>query len=498
MARDGNGDYTAPSNTVNPATTGTAIDSADFNEFVDDVETALSESVFTGASSGTDNALIRADGTSGKKVQETGITIDDSDVISGATLSSPVINVGSDAHGDIYFRNSSGNLARLAPGTAGQTLVSGGPGADPSFSAAGSGDVTSGSNVADNAIVRGDGGAKGVQQSGITIDDTNNISGVNNVTGADTNFVTGTAGATNEFGVWNVDGDLVGGVAQPAGTIVGTTDAQTLTNKTLTDPTINVGSDAQGDIYYRNASGGFERLAPGTSGQFLKTQGAAADPIWETLAGGGDLLAANNLSDVASAATAFANIKQAASDTATGVVELATTTEALAGTDTSRAVTAAGLAAAAVRSVQSFTTSGTWTRPTGCKYIKVTCIGGGGAGGGSAATSSNVSCGGSGGGGGASIEYIDVTSLASATVTVGAGGSGSSGSAGGSGGTSSFGTGPLLQATGGSGGSVLAAGTSINLAAGGAGGSGSLGDINIDGGGGGVMMMMPVESRRSR
>lgn len=46
-----------------------------------------------------------------------------------------------------------------------------------------------------------------------------------------------------------------------------------------------------------------------------------------------------------SAAALFASIKQAASETDTGVVELATTTEAQTGTDTSRAVTPAGLRA---------------------------------------------------------------------------------------------------------------------------------------------------------
>jgi hypothetical protein len=63
-------------------------------------------------------------------------------------------------------------------------------------------------------------------------------------------------------------------------------------------------------------------------------------------AGSGDMLAANNLSDVGNAATAFGNIKQAASETATGVVELATVAEAEAGADTTRAVTPAGVAAA--------------------------------------------------------------------------------------------------------------------------------------------------------
>lgn len=58
----------------------------------------------------------------------------------------------------------------------------------------------------------------------------------------------------------------------------------------------------------------------------------------------GDLLAANNLSDIGTAATAFSNIKQAATDSATGVVELATIAETNTGTDTARVVTPDGLA----------------------------------------------------------------------------------------------------------------------------------------------------------
>lgn len=58
----------------------------------------------------------------------------------------------------------------------------------------------------------------------------------------------------------------------------------------------------------------------------------------------GALLSANNLSDVGNAATAFGNIKQAATSSATGVVELATQAEAETRTDTARAVTPEGLA----------------------------------------------------------------------------------------------------------------------------------------------------------
>lgn len=48
--------------------------------------------------------------------------------------------------------------------------------------ATGSGDVSSTLNITDNAIVRGDGGSKNVQDSGILIDDSDNITGVSNLT----------------------------------------------------------------------------------------------------------------------------------------------------------------------------------------------------------------------------------------------------------------------------------------------------------------------------
>lgn len=104
--------------------------------------------------------------------------------------------------------------------------------------------------------------------------------------------------------------------------------------------------DAKGDLIVGSAADTPARLAVGTNGQILVADSAEATGIkWAAASGGGDLLAANNLSDVAVAATAFSNIKQAATETATGVVELATTTEATTGTDTARAVTAAGVKA---------------------------------------------------------------------------------------------------------------------------------------------------------
>ncbi len=60
----------------------------------------------------------------------------------------------------------------------------------------------------------------------------------------------------------------------------------------------------------------------------------------------GTLPIANGGTAATTAATAFNNIKQAATEDATGVVELATTAEAAAGTDTTRVVTPAGVASA--------------------------------------------------------------------------------------------------------------------------------------------------------
>ena len=57
-------------------------------------------------------------------------------------------------------------------------------------------------------------------------------------------------------------------------------------------------SNAQGDILYHNGSN-WVNLGPGSSGYFLKTQGAAANPVWAAIPGGGDALVSNPLSQFA-------------------------------------------------------------------------------------------------------------------------------------------------------------------------------------------------------
>jgi len=65
-----------------------------------------------------------------------------------------------------------------------------------------------------------------------------------NRTGADTGVVTGTKGTSGDLAEWNADGDLVDGPTPPTGTIVGTTDTQTLTNKRITSRTGTAASSA--------------------------------------------------------------------------------------------------------------------------------------------------------------------------------------------------------------------------------------------------------------
>ena len=84
-------------------------------------------------------------------------------------------------------------------------------------------------------------------------------------------------------------------------------------------------------------------------------------------------------------------------------------------------------------SVQIFTSSGTWTKPSGIKLVKVYATGGGGYG--SIVYYNGDSAGGGGGGGGTGIGVIDVTSISSVTVTIGAGDSNQS-----NGGTTTFGS----------------------------------------------------------
>jgi hypothetical protein len=155
-------------------------------------------------------------------------------------------------------------------------------------------------------------------------------------------------------------------------------------------------------------------------------------------------------------------------------------------------IAASGGGGGGFSSWQVFTSSGTFTVPTGITKVKVTVVGGGG---GSGASRADTCCTfpatSGGGGGGAAIEIISgLTPGGTVSVTVGAGGTAGTSAAvnGGTGGTSSFGA--YCSATGGSG---SASKTNVGDFYSYSGGLGSGGDLNIRGGYGSACAQIPGE-----
>ena len=133
---------------------------------------------------------------------------------------------------------------------------------------------------------------------------------------------------------------------------------------------------------------------------------------------------------------------------------------------------------------QVLTSGTTYTPPTGCRAIEVTCVGGGGGGGGSGASGATTTAiGGGGGGGGLARKFI--SSLESSyTYAIGAAGTGGAAgvNAGSSGGNTTFSGGSVsLSAGGGTGGTGGTATVGTLLGVGVSGGAASGGDINIPG-----------------
>ena len=136
------------------------------------------------------------------------------------------------------------------------------------------------------------------------------------------------------------------------------------------------------------------------------------------------------------------------------------------------AATATGFAAG-LNSVQTFTSSGTWTRPAGITKVIMEVQGAGGSGSAHASTASLI---GGGSGGGYARKLLDVSSISTSTITVGAGGAGVTGAVGNAGGLSKWADGSNnIIGNGGNG----ATHASYNCVVG---GTATGGDVNIQGG----------------
>lgn len=133
------------------------------------------------------------------------------------------------------------------------------------------------------------------------------------------------------------------------------------------------------------------------------------------------------------------------------------------------------------------TSSETYIPTSGAKFAWVQIVGGGGGGGGATSSQNFNAAGGGGGAGGYAAKWVDLSSISSVVVTIGAGGNGASasGTNGSSGGITSFGS--IFSASGGSlGNSAVGTGnnTSTIVGAGNQGGTGTGGDLNCSGGSG--------------
>ena len=129
-------------------------------------------------------------------------------------------------------------------------------------------------------------------------------------------------------------------------------------------------------------------------------------------------------------------------------------------------------------SVQTFTSSATWTKPTGITKVMVEVQGAGGSG--SSSANPNDLQQGPGAGGGYARKLLDVSSISTATITVGAGGAAVNAAVGNAGGLSKWADGSNnIIGNGGNGGTLV----NYNCVVG---GTGTGGDINIQGGTGPV------------
>jgi len=121
-----------------------------------------------GPSSATDNGIVRFDTTTGKLIQNSGVTINDTSDIDGSRSINFITSVSNPGSTNtLWIRSSDNHLMRN----------------NVDVEASGTGDVVGPSSATDNAIVRFDTTTgKLIQNSGVTINDTNDLSGIRSTT----------------------------------------------------------------------------------------------------------------------------------------------------------------------------------------------------------------------------------------------------------------------------------------------------------------------------
>ena len=281
---------------------------------------------------------------------------------------------------------------------------------------------------------------------------------------------------------------------------------------------IDLGSDATGDVFYRNASGQFTRLGIGSSGQVLTVSGGL--PAWAAAGGGGSgwALTGNastnsgtnflGTTDNISLRIRTNNLQRAVIDSNGKVgINIAAPAFQLDVNGDARVSTLPFLASrdtvltydpsskqikatlptvpGTLITVRVFSSGTSYTPTAGTKAILVKLVGGGGGGGGVTGVASNIGAGGGGGGGSSLTKYITGVGAGPFTYAIGAAGTGgvNTGGTGGNGGSTTLTVNAVTYtAPGGSGGVGQTAGTAAAIILGGNGGAISTnGDVNSAG-----------------
>ena len=300
----------------------------------------------SGPASSTDNALPRFNGTGGKTLQESDVIVDDSNNVTGvndltitgdAALGSPlpVTSGGTGAssltNAGILLGNGTGAIQVGATGTSGQVLTSNGAGFNPTFQAAssglasgditgqslvtvasgdhlviadasdsdalakilasdllaGTGDVSGPGSVVDDAVPTFNGtGGQDIQETPVTIaQSTGDMAGVGTL---NTHTVPGGTGTIALLS--NIPVDSVNGAT---GTVV-----------LDSDDVPHSGGDVTGGIALTIAAGAVDEAMTSITGTPDGTKFLRDDWAWVAIAGGGDALVANPLSQFATTTSA--------------------------------------------------------------------------------------------------------------------------------------------------------------------------------------------------
>lgn len=223
-----------------------------------------------------------------------------------ATTATTATNLAGGAVGSVPYQTGSGATALLAAGTAGYVLKSNGSAApswspvDLSAGISGSLPVASGGTGAATftaGVLKANGTSSFTTVAAPTGDivGTTDLQTLTNKTfGTNTTFSTaipvasgGTGAATFTAGILRANGtSSFSTITAPTGDIVGTTDTQTLTNKTLTSPTISSGTISSASITGGTITGLSSSLLPASGGTGISSYSI------------GDILYANSTSSL--------------------------------------------------------------------------------------------------------------------------------------------------------------------------------------------------------